>query len=110
MNDEVSNLAGLIALGRRMRSDGKTIEQVLAVLRAESLSIIDSIRVIRELTGMSLREAKQVIHNSATWMDVGPAMADAQREFAKEALRHGDVEISKDSVAVRINLNAAKDC
>ena len=59
----------LLALGRRLHAEGQPLEEILGVLRTRSESIIDSIKVVRVLTGWSLTEAKPFVHESAAWAD-----------------------------------------
>ena len=59
----------LLALGRRLHSEGRPLEEILVALRARSESINESMKVVRALTGWSLREAKPFVHESAAWAD-----------------------------------------
>ena len=44
-------------------------EQVLAQLRSEGFSPIESIKVTRAVLHVSLGEAKQIVHQSVAWAD-----------------------------------------
>jgi len=46
------------------------LEGVILFLRRRGLSKIATIRALTELTNMSLKEAKTVVHNSSAWADV----------------------------------------
>lgn len=48
---------------------GDRWEKILATLRSEGYSKVDSIRATVELLRLPLSEAKWVVHNSETWSD-----------------------------------------
>jgi ribosomal protein L7/L12 len=52
-----------------IRSDGQEWEQVLAQLRDEGFTVIESIKVTRAVLRVTLGEAKQIVHRSAAWAD-----------------------------------------
>lgn len=58
---------------------GVPLNDVIAILRAESLGQIDSIRVLMQAADLNLAEAKKLIDTSPAWQD---------RRAANEALRH----------------------
>lgn len=45
-------------------------EELIADLRAEGCSKIESIAVLREVLGVNLGDAKRLVHCSSTWSDV----------------------------------------
>jgi ribosomal protein L7/L12 len=49
--------------------DHEDWEQVLAQLRAEGFSPIESIKVTRAVLHVSLGEAKRIVHQSTAWED-----------------------------------------
>lgn len=49
--------------------DHEDWEQVLAQLRAEGFSPIESIKVTRAVLHVSLGEAKRIVHQSRAWAD-----------------------------------------
>ncbi len=49
--------------------DHEEWEQVLAQLRAEGFSPIESIKITRAVLHVTLREAKRIVHRSRTWSD-----------------------------------------
>jgi ribosomal protein L7/L12 len=53
-----------IETARRQLAAGKSIDDVLVDLRASGLWFIPCIKVVRELTGVSLGQAKDIVHNS----------------------------------------------
>jgi len=59
----------LLEVARAMLGAGSDWEAVLPELRRLGASPIGSIKVVRILKGVSLREAKEVVHFSAAWTD-----------------------------------------
>ena len=59
-----------------MLSEGAEIEEVISTLRRNGLSKVESIKAVAELTGNSLREAKEAVHLSLTWRDAHEAGED----------------------------------
>lgn len=58
-----------VELTRARLAAGVGLDDVLGELRRHDLSKIDSIRVVRDATGMALAEAKRLVHNSPAWAD-----------------------------------------
>jgi ribosomal protein L7/L12 len=52
------------------RAHGASDEDLMAFLRAEGCSKIDTILVLREIQDLSLGKAKELVHLSRTWADV----------------------------------------
>lgn len=48
---------------------GDRWDEILATLRAEGYSKVDSIKATVELLRLPLAEAKRVVHDSTTWSD-----------------------------------------
>jgi len=46
---------------------GTTIDEVIAYLHDQGLSILDTIKVIRQVGRMSLGDAKQIVSNHTVW-------------------------------------------
>lgn len=67
--DPAGDYAELLALGRRLRAEGRDLDEILVAPRARSESIIQSMKVVRALTGWGLREVKPFVHHSAAWAD-----------------------------------------
>jgi hypothetical protein len=74
-------------LGRESLASGQTMEQILAIWRGLDLSILHSIQCLAHVTGMSLRESKQVVHCSRTWSDLRPQHDHLHDELEKIADR-----------------------
>jgi ribosomal protein L7/L12 len=60
----------LLEDGRRMLLENNDLESILFFLRQHGCTIVDSIRMVAELQGIGLGEAKLLVHNSETWSDV----------------------------------------
>lgn len=75
-----------IRFARSLQQSGEGTEAILVRLRAEGFSILQCIASMREVGGMSLREAKLIVHSSKAWSDVIP-----QYEALQERL-HDQVE------------------
>lgn len=52
---------------------GASAEEVMLLLRASGCNIIESIKIMSEVTGSSRSIAKQLVHQSAVWSDVSLA-------------------------------------
>lgn len=59
----------LLVQCKAMLSEGKTIEDVLAFLREEGCSRVDSIKAVMVLEDKTLSQAKETVHYSKTWED-----------------------------------------
>ena len=64
-----------------MLSQGADLEQVLDTLRVKCTSIIESIKVVREVLAIPLDEAKSMVHYSRAWSD----MRDWHSELHEQA-------------------------
>lgn len=53
-----------------MRNRGAEVGEVLEALREQSPSIIDSMKVVHDVFGLPMNEAKDLVHNSRTWSDM----------------------------------------
>ena len=53
----------------KLIAQGSDTEQILTFLRAEGLSKIDSIWVLRRIRSLGLDEAKSIVHASDAWRD-----------------------------------------
>jgi DNA-binding transcriptional MerR regulator len=84
---------------------GASLEEVLHALRQESSSPLESIKAIRALTGISLRQAKDMIDQSRTWEDIGPRVEHAHRLLADDLEREGKLVRQGDTWLLRINLD-----
>lgn len=63
----------------------QNMESFLQELRARGAGQIDCIKAVREIAGISLGEAKEIVHYSRTWADMREA-SEALHETAYKAL------------------------
>jgi hypothetical protein len=59
-----------LATASSMRHAGATTDEWLQAIRDDGATIIDSVKVVRQLLGVSLGEAKPIIDESPVWSDV----------------------------------------
>jgi ribosomal protein L7/L12 len=69
-----------------MAKQGVSISEVISYLRHQRVTIIDSIKVVREVYGMPLRQAKSIVSEHASWRDVAEA-GDALHEELEAAIQ-----------------------
>jgi hypothetical protein len=78
---------GLEAELRQLLASGADQEMVLRRMRSEGLNVIASIKLLRDLTGLSLGDAKIAVHYSPVWADSresNDALHEASFAAAKE--------------------------
>ena len=83
-----------IAAGARLLVEAGADQQiVLGVLRKSGLSKIDSIRLLSELVGIPMMQAKNVVQASRAWSHTFDKDTDLQASIADalEALRREDL-------------------
>jgi ribosomal protein L7/L12 len=80
-----------LSAARRMRSEGVDTEYIVGYLRASGLYQIQSIKILREIDGLNLAQAKKLVHLSRTWADTRDA-DDSLHDSAERALH--DLNIS----------------
>ncbi len=73
----------IAADAQRLFEAGVDQEIVIGVLCKRGLSKIDSIKLMSELTGMPLLEAKNVVHNSRAWQHTFARDESFQRQLAE---------------------------
>jgi len=70
-NNQIQNqVERLIRPSRQMLQDGKSLDDVLEYLKAESKSKMVSILVISKIMDSSVGDAKLLVHKSKAWKDV----------------------------------------
>ena len=52
---------------------GVSLDDVIAYLHIQGISILDAIKVVRNASGMSLGDAKQVVSCHAAWRSIAKA-------------------------------------
>ena len=55
---------------RTLAAQGAEIEKLLRFFRENGATPIDSIKMLRDVKGLSLADAKQTLHYSITWADL----------------------------------------
>ncbi|HET9225983.1 MAG TPA: hypothetical protein VFR31_04910 [Thermoanaerobaculia bacterium] len=78
--------ASYIEKARQLQTAGASDEELLRILRQEGASMMESVKLMRELKSVSLREAQDIVHLSDTWADHKESHEQLQETFA-EALR-----------------------
>jgi hypothetical protein len=59
----------LAEVARGLLAAGRSLDEVLGLLRQRGLTKMDSIPVVQAATDVSLAEAKMALHNSLSWAD-----------------------------------------
>jgi ribosomal protein L7/L12 len=93
-----------LEVGTQLFREERSIEFILSELRARGASVMESIKVLRALTKISLTEAKDVIHKSAAWSDVGDELAESHRALAEAVEREGELIVVDSREYLRIRL------
>jgi ribosomal protein L7/L12 len=62
-------VAKLVDECKQLQEDGKQVEEIILYLRQVTGRKILSMKVMAELLGISIREAKELVHNSNSWAD-----------------------------------------
>jgi hypothetical protein len=73
--------------GRQMQAEGTHIEDLLRLFRRQGASMLDSVKLMRELKAVSRKEAQDLVLFSETWDDQKENHERLQEAFA-EALLH----------------------
>ncbi len=71
---------------------GITLDEVIAYLSGQDISILDAIKIVRNVCGMPLGDAKQVVSCHATWRSIvkaNEALHD-ESEAAIQGMTSGD--------------------
>ena len=58
---------------KAMRTSGIPFEEALSRLRADGVTIVQSMAIVKEAQRCELAEAKRLVHTSRTWRDVAEA-------------------------------------
>jgi ribosomal protein L7/L12 len=76
----------------RMAADGASHEVMVAEMRTMGLSKPHSMALLRNVTSMTLGEAKKAVHFSPTWSDRRVADEEFEENLYRTAIRAGLVE------------------
>jgi ribosomal protein L7/L12 len=71
---------------RQLMDQGASDEELLSFFRQSSASMMESVKLIRQLKMISLKEAQDLVARSDTWMDNRESHEQLQESFAR-ALR-----------------------
>ena len=93
----------LVALARIMLAEGADIETILDAMRERSPSIIQSMKVVRDILGVSMEDAKQLVHHSRAWSDMRDEHSELH-ERAEAALRRQPQPNADGSLGVDMDL------
>ena len=98
------------AHARQLKHEGKSTEAILTFVRERGLGKIPSIKILQELYGIGLREAKEIVDHSAAWEDRLHADAVFQHELWKdleEAAKDpgSGIAIEESNRGIRINVD-----
>lgn len=104
MDQEIARYPELVALAQKMLNNGCDIELILEALRRKSPSIIQSMKVMRDILDMPMDEAKNLVHHSRTWSDMCNDYSKLH-EQAEAALRHRVTPNSDGSFRAEIDLS-----
>jgi hypothetical protein len=80
---------------RTLADSGADLEDAIAHLRAAGCHQVESIKVLREVYGISLRDADEAILSSETWADLLEETLELRDAFWTEAAEWAD-DISSD--------------
>lgn len=72
--------------GRQLQAQGAFDEGLLQLLRQQGASMFESVKLMRQLKPISLREAQDLVHFSTTWTDHKESHEQLQDAFV-EGLR-----------------------
>lgn len=98
----------LKVIAKEMLDRGVEVEEVLQALRDESNSIIQSIKVMRDVMHISLADAKTLVHYSRAWSDMRDPHAELH-ERAEIALGENRAVLQSDGTfSVKIDLDDKK--
>jgi ribosomal protein L7/L12 len=80
-----TEMTSLLAQAEQLQRDGRDIDDILVFLRAQGCSKIDSIKLLMQLSNLTLAEAKERVHCSRAWDDTRAA-DEALHEALDEAI------------------------
>lgn len=65
----IKNLDTEIACAEKLLASGKSVDDMLVVMRTMGCSQIDCLKIVMRAVGLSLRESKVIVDRSAAWSD-----------------------------------------
>jgi ribosomal protein L7/L12 len=76
-------VADLRETAAAMRAAGTGLDEVLAELRSQGASITQCLKIVREVEGVPLGRAKEIVDGSVTWSDMREANARLRGDLAR---------------------------
>lgn len=73
----------LVAEARHKVAQGIPVSDIISYLHQQSISIIDAIKVIREVYGISLGESKRLVTSNSAWGSVVEAAKPLHEKLEK---------------------------
>lgn len=67
------DIAELARQAEEQVTSGASADDLLSFLRASGCNVIETIKIVSAVTGISRHSAKQLVHRSAAWSDLKPA-------------------------------------
>jgi hypothetical protein len=58
-----------IAEAQRLKLEGRTTDEIVSAIRTLGATKLDSVRILVEIVGLRLLDAKRVVHESPVWAD-----------------------------------------
>lgn len=78
-----SNFEAAIVPYRQRVREGEPVEQIIASLHADGFTILDAMKAIRALYGLSLGEAKRLVTSHPIWYQVVKANESLHEELVQ---------------------------
>jgi hypothetical protein len=66
---------------RDLHHAGQPVQEIIAVLQEHGVSLIQSMRLLKQGVGLSLADARELVLQSPHWADVRPAFNDTLNAF-----------------------------
>jgi ribosomal protein L7/L12 len=108
MDEELAKYPELLTVAQNMMAAGHTVDDILEALRERSPSVIQSIKVMRDVLHIPLPEAKRLVHRSRVWSDMRDAFSEVH-EIAETEYAEATSDEQDGSKQVRIDLSRSGD-
>jgi len=86
------DFSSCLAKGQQHRDEGASNEDLLRLFRQEEASMMDSVKLIRQLNAVSLKRAQEIVHFSETWADQRESQEHLQDLLAEALKKLGQPE------------------
>ena len=102
-------IAEAVEIYRRRQAEGMSQDAIVADARNQGFSVIDTIKIVRRLYGIGLREAKEVVAAHPAWLPEAQHMAELADAVTKVFLEDLPATINKhDHSRIDTAIDAAK--